>query len=268
MRRRGTGAQGAARRQAQLLPGGALRGSPAARAGPQPPPAARGPLSPTGSTRPPHHRRTARPTSPQPARAPAPTLVTEETPQLGEYQAHAWPRLPAEPRGHPELSQAAAAATPAAPFGRTQPAAAPGQQRRGAGTQRCPAPGQRPHDARGRPNAYTAVAPRHAMRHHVRPRRAASTGAAAGPASLRGELRGEAGLFPRLGEEPRGLGPSAAGEEGAAPPGRGAAGDARSPPGVDAAPGRERCRSALAASLPRHRVAQPGGAVAGPRPSL
>lgn len=67
----------------------------------------------------------------------------------------------------------------------------------GAGTRRRPAPGQRPRGASGRPNAHTAVAPRHSVRHRVRPRRAACAGAAAGgveeAAPLRDELCGGAG---------------------------------------------------------------------------
>lgn len=74
MRRRGTGAHGAALNKAQLSAGRALRGSPASGAGPEPPalpaaPAAPGLLSPP---------------APPPARARALTLATEEAPQLGE----------------------------------------------------------------------------------------------------------------------------------------------------------------------------------------
>lgn len=117
---------------------------------PRPPP-------PHGLRSPPHHRRAARPTSPQPARAPAPTLVTEETPQLGKYQAHAWPRLAAEPPGHPGLSQAAVV-SPRFPSGGRSPqrprASGRVGEQNGAGNRRSPprptaarreGPAQRPH---------------------------------------------------------------------------------------------------------------------------
>lgn len=63
MRRRGTPAQGAAKGEAQLLPGRTRTGSSAARADPRPPTAARGPLRPTGSARP---LTTAAPPAPPP----------------------------------------------------------------------------------------------------------------------------------------------------------------------------------------------------------
>lgn len=113
MRRRGTSAHGAA--QSSTFGWVGLRRKPGEQRRPRALTAARGP------------RKLHSPPAPPPARARAPTLATEEAPQLGEDEAHAWPRLPAERPGHSELTQAASAVAEA-------PAPAPAAPSERAGT--------------------------------------------------------------------------------------------------------------------------------------
>lgn len=267
MRRRGTPAQGAAKGEAQLLPGRTRTGSSAARADPQPPTAARGPLRPTGSARP---LTTAAPPAPPPHSRlgpPRPPWLPKRLHSLANIKPMPGLDSPPSPQGTqgsarqrwcPRGSRPADAA-------RSGPGPAGGGAERG-GQSALPRPAQRPHGARGRPNAHTAAASRHSVRHHVRPPWVSwvGVGAAAGGGGWDGVLQGRAArrgrAFPRAGEEPKGLGSLTAGEGRTARQGSGASGCACSPAAVFSA-------GVGAAAFCRHRVIRPGGAVAGPRPS-
>lgn len=191
MRRRGTSARGAAQRKAQLLPGRALRGSPATRAGPRPPTAARRrrrrPPQPRGlHSPPPHHRRAARPHLPAAGSGPPrPPWLPKRLHSLAKSRPMPGLGFPPSPQGTQRSARRRQRLRGSlrADAARGGPGAAAGRGGRGRGRSghRAPPrpPGQRPRGARARPNAYTAGAARRGARHHVRPRRERAAVAAA-----------------------------------------------------------------------------------------
>lgn len=273
MRRRGTSARGAAQRKAQLLPGRALRGSPATRAGPRPPTAARRrrPPQPRGlHSPPPHHRRAARPHLPAAGSGPPrPPWLPKRLHSLAKSRPMPGLGFPPSPQGTQRSARRRRRrrlrGSLRADAARGGPGAAAGRGGEGEGEERAQgaAPPPRPTAARceGPPQRL------HGWRGAAR--RASSRTPAAGASGRRGSvsLRRAAATGRAL---PRGPGSSAAGEEGAVPRGVLVSCPPPAPPGGEAAPAAVvgSGARALPVCAGRVRFPSPGGAVAGPRPSL